>query len=258
MRVLLVGLGKMGYEGFDEKHIWTHWQALQGRNLKIDACELDVIKGVRFVEKHGGEVFSELNSALNAHKYSTVVIATPPETHLEIIGECANAGVTHILCEKPLAHTVDDARAIVEVCRVWGLKLVVGHQRRYHAGHKRLKQFLDESKVSVERAVVIFPLLNDDVMNNGSHAADLALFYEAKEITLMGIHSPMFQVVLEMSDTSTYIYEDYGRSNIDQMLAMYEDLFNNEPAQSSGETALAAMRKVDELCLSEKSIQATG
>jgi len=42
------------------------------------------------------------------------------------------------------------------------------------------------------------------------------------------------------------------------MLAMYEDLFNNEPAQSSGETALAAMRKVDELCLSEKSIQATG
>ena len=258
MKVLLVGLGRMGYTGFDDSAIWTHWQALQGRGWTVDACDYDIKKRLKFAEENKNTiVWPRLGLALE-YKYDAVVIATPPETHLEIIGECANAGVKKILCEKPLAHTVEDAIAIVDSCRVWGLKLVVGHQRRYSVRHNRFRDYLDKQGIAVERAMVLYPLFNEDVMNNGSHAADIALFYEAKEIALVGVPDKIFQVTLETSDRAVHIHEDYGRSNIDHMLVMYEDLVNDESPTSSGETALAAMRKVEELCGTNKSIQATG
>jgi len=258
MKVLLVGLGKMGYTGFGNNHIWTHWQALQGRGWEIDVCDHDEQRRLKFASKElSTRVWPKLSVALE-NKFDAVVIATPPETHLGIIGECANAGVKKVLCEKPLAHTVEDAIAIVDSCRVWGLKLVVGHQRRYDARHNTFKAYFDKNDIVVERAMVIFPLFDDNIMNNGSHAADIALFYEAKEIALVGIPGKVFQVTLETSDRATHIHEDYGQSNINQLLEMYEDLLGDESALSNGNTALAAMRKVEELCGTNKSIQATG
>jgi predicted dehydrogenase len=59
-----------------------------------------------------------------------VVIAKPTETQLALIRVAARAG-KQIICEKPLARTLDQAQAILDVVAQTGVKLAVGHVVRY-------------------------------------------------------------------------------------------------------------------------------
>ena len=58
-----------------------------------------------------------------------VVLATPHSLHREQALAAAQAR-KHVFCEKPLALSVADARAMIEACKQAGVKLAVGHNRR--------------------------------------------------------------------------------------------------------------------------------
>ncbi|MEM9667744.1 MAG: Gfo/Idh/MocA family oxidoreductase [Pseudomonadota bacterium] len=59
----------------------------------------------------------------------TVIIATPATTHALLVGEALRAGC-HVLVEKPLALSADDAIRLVEEAKARQLVLQVGHQER--------------------------------------------------------------------------------------------------------------------------------
>lgn len=59
-----------------------------------------------------------------------VTICTPPETHASIALDCANKG-KHILVEKPMATSLEDAQRMVHACEVNAVKLCVMHQYRF-------------------------------------------------------------------------------------------------------------------------------
>ncbi|MDH5246628.1 MAG: Gfo/Idh/MocA family oxidoreductase [Betaproteobacteria bacterium] len=60
----------------------------------------------------------------------TVLVLTPPNTHLSIVRELAAAG-KHVLLEKPLEGSLDRAEALVEVCARAGVSLAVVFQHRF-------------------------------------------------------------------------------------------------------------------------------
>ena len=62
-----------------------------------------------------------------------VYIATPNALHAEQVIAAARAG-KHVLCDKPLALTVTDARRCVEECRSAGVRLGITFQTRYYDG----------------------------------------------------------------------------------------------------------------------------
>ena len=59
------------------------------------------------------------------------VIATPTPTHRALALDCLGRGLA-VLAEKPLAGTLDDARAMIAAAEAQGLPLVTGHHRRCH------------------------------------------------------------------------------------------------------------------------------
>jgi predicted dehydrogenase len=61
-----------------------------------------------------------------------VYIASPPAAHLAHTSTCAEHGL-HVFCEKPMAHTVADAEAIVAVCRESGVRLGTAFMLPYHS-----------------------------------------------------------------------------------------------------------------------------
>ena len=65
-------------------------------------------------------------------KPDAVVIATPNRLHVPMGIDCARAGV-HMLVEKPVADTVDDACELLREVRRAGVAMLVGHHRRHHA-----------------------------------------------------------------------------------------------------------------------------
>jgi predicted dehydrogenase len=63
-----------------------------------------------------------------------VVIAAPAEFHYELAARALRAG-KHVLVEKPIAATLEQASELVELAQTTGLVLQVGHLERFSAAH---------------------------------------------------------------------------------------------------------------------------
>lgn len=95
---------------------------------------------------HGVAAYTDIQSLLSEKKPKALVITTAPSSHLAAIRAGLRAH-TAILCEKPLAHTLPEARKIVQaVHRSDGL-FVMGFCHRFVDGIRRLKQLLDSGEL---------------------------------------------------------------------------------------------------------------
>jgi len=74
------------------------------------------------------------------------IIATPPWLHSEIAMPLLARGI-HVLCEKPLAESVADARAMIEQAERSGAYLCVNHNRRAFPALRRVKELLGSGAV---------------------------------------------------------------------------------------------------------------
>jgi predicted dehydrogenase len=75
-----------------------------------------------------------------------VVLATPHSLHREQAVAAAAAG-KHVYCEKPLALSVADARAIIDACNKARVKLAVGHNRRFWPAMQALRKIVDDGRL---------------------------------------------------------------------------------------------------------------
>lgn len=71
-----------------------------------------------------------------------VVISTPPVTHFSIAKECLQHGL-HTLIEKPMTTNSAQAEELIELARVQGLVLMVGHTFEYNSAVLALKKYID-------------------------------------------------------------------------------------------------------------------
>ena len=70
-----------------------------------------------------------------------VYIATPNYLHRELTEKAARAG-KHVLCEKPMATNLADARAMVEVCAANNVVYATAFDQRFHAAHQQLREII--------------------------------------------------------------------------------------------------------------------
>jgi predicted dehydrogenase len=71
-----------------------------------------------------------------------VSVCSPATTHAEIVGEFLNSG-THVLVEKPIATTLEEADDLIALADARGLVLTVGHQERFVFARTGLLDFAD-------------------------------------------------------------------------------------------------------------------
>jgi predicted dehydrogenase len=70
------------------------------------------------------------------------IVATPPGLHSRIAMPLLARGI-HVLCEKPLAESAADARAMIQQAARSGVSLCVNHTRRAFPALRRVKELLD-------------------------------------------------------------------------------------------------------------------
>ena len=78
-----------------------------------------------------------------ADAFDAVVIATPTDTHRDLALAALALG-KHILCEKPLAFDVGQARAMVDAASAAGVVTMLGFMFRFSPAIQRMKVLLDE------------------------------------------------------------------------------------------------------------------
>lgn len=119
-------------------------RAVKVPNVKFVACcdiqEKNLKRGLATAK--GAEGYDDYRKVLDRKDIQAVIIATPIYLHSQMTVEALRSG-KHVLCEKMMAYSIDDAKHMYRVSRQTGKKLQIGHQRRYdptyqHA-HKMVK-----------------------------------------------------------------------------------------------------------------------
>lgn len=90
--------------------------------------------------------FTDYRALLQDTEIDAVLIATPTKYHCEIAVACADAG-KHILCEKPMAMTVEECERMEAAAARNGVKLQIGFMRRFDAGFRAAKQAIVQGAV---------------------------------------------------------------------------------------------------------------
>ena len=83
---------------------------------------------------------------LSDREVTACIICVPPHLNPELVVTCAEAG-KHILCEKPLAISVEECDAMIEACRRTHVILATGHTELFYEPNMKAKQLLDEGVI---------------------------------------------------------------------------------------------------------------
>ncbi|HRW76211.1 MAG: Gfo/Idh/MocA family oxidoreductase [Saprospiraceae bacterium] len=84
-----------------------------------------------------------IEDVIHDHEVDAVVIATPVYTHFDLASRALKAG-KHVLLEKPMTSTKDEAVALIELARKHDRVLMVDHTYLYTPAVQRMKQYVDE------------------------------------------------------------------------------------------------------------------
>lgn len=131
---------------------------------RIAAClGSSLEKGKVFADRFGvARVHGSLDAMLADAEVDAVYIATPNAMHAEGVIAAAAAG-KHILCEKPFAMNVPDAKRMVEACAKAGVVLRVAHQLRLEEAVIHAREIVRSGRlgkiaaISLERASAMPP-----------------------------------------------------------------------------------------------------
>jgi 1,5-anhydro-D-fructose reductase (1,5-anhydro-D-mannitol-forming) len=100
-------------------------------------------------------VYDRLENILTDPTVDVVYVSTINDRHKEQTLAAARAG-KHVLCEKPLALSLDDAQAMVEACRGASVVLGTNHHLRNAATHRTLRRLVADGAIGRSLAVWVF------------------------------------------------------------------------------------------------------
>ena len=92
------------------------------------------------------EASSDWRAVVNRADIDVVDICTPNNVHAEIAIEAARAG-KHIICEKPLARTIGEAKAMTEAANAAGIIHMVAFNYRRTPAVALAKKYIDEGRI---------------------------------------------------------------------------------------------------------------
>ncbi|WP_300972045.1 Gfo/Idh/MocA family protein, partial [Helicobacter rodentium] len=113
----------------------------------VCVCDIDKSRAESFGKKHNVPYFADLDSMMKecGDKIDIVSILTPSGCHAQNTLEVAPYK-KHIIVEKPMALTLEDADKMIESCDRFGIRLFVVKQNRYNLPVQKLREALEAGR----------------------------------------------------------------------------------------------------------------
>ncbi len=132
-----VGIGA-GYFSHFQYEAW-------GRIPEVEitaVCNRDAQRARVVMERYGiRKHYTDYREMIEVERPDFIDVITPPGTHVEMCRFAGTRGV-HVICQKPLAPTFDDARQIVADARQSGIRLMVHENFRFQPWHREIKRLI--------------------------------------------------------------------------------------------------------------------
>jgi myo-inositol 2-dehydrogenase/D-chiro-inositol 1-dehydrogenase len=161
--------------------------------------DADPVRASRVAEASGARLVGDASALIADPAIDAVLIAAPDETHAPLVLACL-ARRKPVLCEKPLAASLDGCRAIVAAEVDGGRRLVqVGYMRRFDPGYRAMKAVLQQGGLGLplfmhcvhRNAVGPDYLTSELVIGNSSvHEIDVARYLLDDDFVAVSVTSP--------------------------------------------------------------------
>ena len=157
-----------------------------------DLIEERAAKAAKEYGVPGAKVYVDYKELLEDKTIDVVHVCTPNRSHSFITVDALEAG-KHVMCEKPMAKTSEEARKMLEAAKRTGKKLTIGYQNRFRNDSQYLKQvctrgdlgeiYLAKAHAIRRRAVPTWGVFINEyeqgggpLIDIGTHALDLTLW----------------------------------------------------------------------------------
>ncbi len=187
----IIGTGRIGF-------------LLEHDPLRIKPCTHagGILKNKKRIGLFGKEynikhLYTDYKDLFKNEKIEIAVISTWTDSHKDITIEAAKKGAKIIVCEKPMAFTSKDCRAMINACKKYRNRLIINHERRYDPLYRKAKELISKNRIGKIRTVTAnvltsvsfrkksFVMDNSSLLHDGTHLIDIALFLfgQPKKIT---------------------------------------------------------------------------
>lgn len=97
----------------------------------VGAYDDEPALGTAFAAQFGTSYQDDAEELLDDDRIDAVIVCSETRGHRPLVEAAARRGL-HVLCEKPIAHTLDDARAMIGVCDDHGVQLHIAFVSRFY------------------------------------------------------------------------------------------------------------------------------
>ncbi len=174
-------------------------------------CDLNAANAQGAAKQYGGAdaaAYTDYRELLKDDSIDVVHVCTPNASHADITVAALEAG-KHVMCEKPMAKTVEGARRMLEAAKRTGKKLTIGYNNRFRPDSVYLHEvcargdlgdiYFAKAHAIRRRAVPTWGVFLDEeqqgggpLIDIGTHALDLTLWmmdnYEPKLVVGTAYH----------------------------------------------------------------------
>jgi predicted dehydrogenase len=130
LKVGLIGAGHLG------KFHLNNWKEIEGVTL-IGFVDIDDDNAKKVAKEYKLERYDSAEKLINDADIIDIVV--PTNEHYNLCMEAIRKG-KHVFVEKPLAHTMEEAKRIVSMVKEAGVKMQVGHVERFNPAYLAIKQ----------------------------------------------------------------------------------------------------------------------
>ena len=183
-RGALIGAGY-----FSQFHL-DSWNRIDDVEI-VAVCDSNRDAAKNAAERYGvAETFDDHQRMLNDIELDFVDVVTRPDTHAKIVGDAARAGLA-IICQKPLAPTVEEARQIVDVTAKAGVRFMVHENFRFQPWYREIKSLLDAGAIGDQLHTLSFRNRAGDGWGDDAYLARQPYFQKMVRFLIFeaGIHT---------------------------------------------------------------------
>ncbi|MEK3888730.1 Gfo/Idh/MocA family protein [Bacillus sp. FSL K6-3431] len=140
LKVGIIGCGSISkYRHFPEY--------VANENVEIIAvCDILEERVEATAKKLGAKAYTDYEKMLSEADIDVVSVCTPNYLHAQMSVAALNAG-KHVLCEKPMATSKEEALSMIEAAKKNDKKLMIGHNQRFVPSHSKAKELIAKGEI---------------------------------------------------------------------------------------------------------------
>ncbi|MEM9885742.1 MAG: Gfo/Idh/MocA family oxidoreductase [Bacteroidota bacterium] len=155
-----IRLACIGAGYFSQFHVEA-WQRIAEVEL-VAICDQQIEKAKVLAQQFQVEkIYKEVSELLDQEDLEVVDIITPPETHYSLCLQAAEKGI-HIICQKPLAPTLEIAEKLVTAVEAKQVRLMIHENWRFKPWYRQIKKMLAENAIGAKIHSIYFQMRMGD------------------------------------------------------------------------------------------------